>query len=200
MSEVPSYVVEELDGSLHATPQRLRLDLGQADRSEPSPSESSDPFKAAMSRLACGIVLVTTWHDSRPWGLTISSCCSISPAPARVFISVTRHTSTAQDIARDGTFGINILAQTHKAVALIGARTGVAKFIDGFCGGSPPGHAPAVTDVLAYVDCVAESRRQVGDHVLIIGRVRTAVTPATPVAASPLVYFARSFWTLGSDL
>ena len=33
-------------------------------------------FKQALSGLAGGVVVVTAWTDGRPWGMTVSACCS----------------------------------------------------------------------------------------------------------------------------
>lgn len=35
-------------------------------------------FRTAMSQLAAGVVMVTCHVGDKPWGLTVSACCSIS--------------------------------------------------------------------------------------------------------------------------
>jgi flavin reductase (DIM6/NTAB) family NADH-FMN oxidoreductase RutF len=194
-----SYVADELDGTSYAMLEQTPFDVGPTDTSGPALAEADDDFKAAIGLLASGIVLITTWHDGRPWGLTISSCSSLSLGPARVVISIGRHTTTYANIASDRCFGVNILGRDHKPLAMLGATAGSAKFIDSYCSPVPDiSEAPAVHQALGYLDCVAESRRHVADHVLVIGRVRrAAVARCEP---SPLVYFDRTFWALGDRL
>ena len=53
-----------------------------------------DSFRAALSSLPSCVVVVTTWLGARPWGMTVSACCSISVAPPRVLVSLRRDSSS----------------------------------------------------------------------------------------------------------
>ncbi|MGH2970263.1 MAG: flavin reductase family protein, partial [Solirubrobacteraceae bacterium] len=55
-------------------------------------------FKAAMRVLAGGVVMVTTRVDGRPWGLTISSCCSLSAEPPQLLVSLGSQTVTCREV------------------------------------------------------------------------------------------------------
>ncbi len=52
-----------------------------------------DAFRHAMRLLAGGVVVVTTRVDGRPWGLTVSACCSLTAAPPRVLVSLDARTA-----------------------------------------------------------------------------------------------------------
>jgi len=155
-------------------------------------------FRQAMRLLPASVVMVTTRIDGRPWGLTISSCCSLTLSPPQILVSVQLRTATCQEILRSRRFGASILASGHKAVAEHGAAPGAAKFIDHFC---EPGigenvGSPAITGALYHLDCRLADTHQVGDHMLLVGLVEAAYELEGD-ETRPLVYFDGQFWTLG---
>ena len=92
-----------------------------------------DVFRHAMRKLPGGVVMVTTRIGDRPWGLTISSCCSMTADPPQILISLQKRTASYQQILHDGCFGIGILGPEHRFLAELGSRPGVAKFIEEHC-------------------------------------------------------------------
>ena len=53
-------------------------------------ADVAEGFRAAMSRLAAGVVMVTCHVDDKPWGLTVSACCSVSMDPPLLPVSLGR--------------------------------------------------------------------------------------------------------------
>lgn len=160
-----------------------------------------DEFRHAMRLLAGGVVVVTTRVDERPWGLTVSACCSLTAAPPRVLVSLDSRTASWAAIRREGEFGVALLASDQIDVARACSAAGQPKFIEAFA--TEPGGAsgaPVVRDALVHLDCRLESTYAVGDHQLVVGRVREAVSPADPAIAEPLVYFERRFRGIGTPL
>lgn len=158
----------------------------------PSPT---DAFRQAMGGLASGLVVVTTWAEGRPWGLTVSSCCSVSAEPPTLLVSLGRHTRSAHDIAAAGRFGIGILGESQLDVAQLGAAPGQPKWLDGHC--EPAGavspeevfEAPVLRDALAHLDCRVVQTVPVADHLIFLGEVER-IRHGDSVS-SPLVYFRR---------
>jgi flavin reductase (DIM6/NTAB) family NADH-FMN oxidoreductase RutF len=162
---------------------------------------SEDLFRETFRDLAAGVVVVTSWVDGRPWGMTINSCCSISTAPARVLISVQRGTRTQVAIDADGSFGLNLLAADQKEVAESAAVAGGPKFIDEFCAPRRGEEPPAIKDSMWFLQCAAERVFEVGDHRLIIGRVAIATrTRPHGEGHEPLLYFNRTYRLIGQQL
>ena len=154
-------------------------------------------FRDAMSRLAAGVVMVTCHIDGKPWGLTVSACCSVSMEPPLLLVSLGTATASTHAIAESGYFGVSILGETLVDVARFGSVRGHPKYMDEYCRKEHcPSRSPVVADSLAHVDCSVEYRVPAGDHVLYIGRVQSVMLTEQE---RPLVYFSRSFHRLGES-
>ena len=154
----------------------------------------SDAFKLAMSRLAAGVAMVTCHVDHKPWGLTISACCSVSMNPPLLMVSLATGTVSAQTITETRSFGVSLLGESLLGVAQFGSSRGQAKFVEEFCRDADGSlRSPAVAAALAHVDCEVETIVPAGDHVIFIGRVQNVVVTDED---KPLVYFSRSYHRL----
>src|SRR5258705_8825399 len=107
--------------------------LSTARRASVTGVELTDAFREAMGHLAATVVMVTVELDGRPWGLTISACCSVSASPPMILISLGEQTATAKRIRERGRFGLSILAEHQIEAARAGAAPGVPKFVESFC-------------------------------------------------------------------
>jgi flavin reductase (DIM6/NTAB) family NADH-FMN oxidoreductase RutF len=158
-------------------------------------------FRDAMRLLPAGVVMVTVCVDGRPWGLTISSCCSLSADPPQLLISLGTATVTCRQILDGGGFGISVLGAGHGEVAALGAASGAAKFVDGYCDARD--HAvvsPRVRGAVYHLDCRLAAAHEHADHTVIVGAVVSAErTPAEP-SGDALVYFDRAYRRVGADL
>lgn len=158
------------------------------------PSAVTDSFRHAMSQLVTGVVMVTTTIDGRPWGLTVSACCSVSMDPPLLLVSLGERTASAQAIRANGTFGVSILGQRAIDAARFGSAQGQPKFAEDYC--TPPeddagaSQSPVVASSLCHVDCTLFAEVEAGDHRLFIGEVQHVVV-ADP--DDPLAYFSRGY-------
>jgi flavin reductase (DIM6/NTAB) family NADH-FMN oxidoreductase RutF len=161
-----------------------------------------DGFREAMRLLASGVVMVTTRLDGRPWGLTISACCSLSAEPPQILISLGSKTVTCRQVVATGQFGLSLLATRHRELAEAGAAPGVPKFVDDYCedGDDPAERLPRVRGALYHLDCVVTDTREIADHTVIVGEVRHALSGAASGEADPLIYFDRTYRQMGSGL
>lgn len=152
-------------------------------------------FRAAMSQLATGVVLVTTHLDGQPWGTTVSACCSVSMDPPMLLVSLARGCATEQAVAQEKAFGVSILDDALLEVAKLGAAPGKPKFIADICTEGVEGDTrpPSVAGAPVHVDCELDRRVDAGDHVLLLGLVRAVTVTGSE---RPLLYFARQFRTL----
>ncbi|HEX4011541.1 MAG TPA: flavin reductase family protein [Solirubrobacteraceae bacterium] len=158
-----------------------------------APAEKvADDFREAMRRLAAAVVMVTTWMDGQPWGLTVSACCSVSMTPPSLLVSVGEYTATARAIRHEHRFGVSILGQQQADVAKFGARPREPKFVSQFCdeGTAARGLTPVVRGAVAHVDCLGTQEMVSGDHLLFIGEVQRVVLHPD---ARPLIYYASDF-------
>ncbi|WCB92263.1 4-nitrophenol 4-monooxygenase/4-nitrocatechol 2-monooxygenase, reductase component [Baekduia alba] len=151
-------------------------------------------FREAMRHLAATVVMVTCEVDGRPWGLTISSCCSVSVTPPMILISLGAHTATANAIREQQRFGVSILGQRGRDAAVAGAVQGQPKFVDTYCvpheGDDDLRAAPVVRGALAHLDCRAVEQTTVADHVVFFGAVEDVILFK---GERPLIYYARDY-------
>jgi flavin reductase (DIM6/NTAB) family NADH-FMN oxidoreductase RutF/2-polyprenyl-6-methoxyphenol hydroxylase-like FAD-dependent oxidoreductase len=193
---------EHLGSRAEETPGSQRPGRLTADAAETltDASVTAEEFKAAMRMLPSGVVIVTSEIDGRPWGLTVSACCAISPFPPKLLVSLGRQTRSRQVILASGRFGVNILQASQHVLAEVCAAPGEEKWIDEFCAGRAEGmQAPLVANSLCHLDCAIDSVTEVSDHSLIIGRIE-ASRIADENENGPLLYFDRAFRTLGGRL
>jgi flavin reductase (DIM6/NTAB) family NADH-FMN oxidoreductase RutF len=160
-------------------------------------------IRPAMRVLASGLVVVTAWVDDRPWGMTVTACCSLSTEPPRLLVSLRSDTLIARTVREQNAFGINVLARNQQDVAQAGSAPGAAKYLDDFCtseaaAGGGPRHAPRVVGALATLQCTVHRRVEVGDHSLFVGDVHDCRTPRE--VGEPLLYFDRSYRQIGEEL
>jgi flavin reductase ActVB len=158
---------------------------------------ASTAFREAMSRLASGVVLVTSSLDGRPWGMTVSAACPVCVEPPTMLVSLSAHTALASAISRCGRFGVSVLGEEAVEVARFGSAPGAPKFLDDGLGLEIGDGHPAsamVRGALSHVDCEVTREVEHGTHRLFLGHVlRTSV--ADP--AGPLVHYHRGFWQIG---
>jgi flavin reductase ActVB len=150
-----------------------------------------DAFREAMSHLASGVVLVTANVDGRPWGMTVSSCCSVCDDPPTVLVSLAERTVLAKAIAATGQFAVNVLGQDGIELARFGSTNGEPKFIDQVSPVDRDGPLPA--QALTQVECDLAQTVVHGDHTLYLGRVHAVTISA---AAEPLLYYRRDYHRL----
>ncbi|GHA63544.1 flavin reductase family protein [Streptomyces termitum] len=165
---------------------------------------SDDEFRAALSRLAAGVVLVTAHDpDDGPHGgdagMTATAFLSVSLDPPLVLVSL-RTGSRMDDLLDEvPTWAVSVLAENQRHVAGRFAMKGRVSdrllFADlPHTRGTASG-APLLDDALATLECRTENRVTAGDHTLVIGRVLTVGLPAPD--DEPLAYFRGRYRTLG---
>ncbi|MEV7414594.1 flavin reductase family protein [Streptomyces sp. NPDC089919] len=168
---------------------------------------SNDEFRAAMARLAAGVVLITAHEpaltDDGPRGedvgMTATAFMSVSLDPPLVLVSLREGSRMDDLLAEQPLWGVSLLAESQRQVAgrfaMKGRISDRLLFADlpstrgEVCG------APLMDGALATLECRTESRVPAGDHTLVVGRVLTAALPAGEGA--PLTYFRGKYRTLG---
>lgn len=156
-----------------------------------------ESLREAMCRLTAGVVMITSWLDSRPWATTVSSCCSLSMEPALLLICLANQATTTRLVLEQGCFGVSILAGDQVAVARRGSAPGEPKFVDDLVA---DGHeslgSPVIAGALASVHCELYNAVVVGDHTVVVGEVRDVVVGR---GRGPLAYFHRNFRHLAAE-
>ncbi|MBZ4322693.1 flavin reductase family protein [Streptomyces huiliensis] len=157
---------------------------------------TAEEFRAALARLAAGVVLVTA-HDpddgprGEDVGMTATAFLSVSLDPPLVMVSVRNDSRMEELLARQPLWAVSLLAESQRQIAgrfaMKGRLSDRLLFEDlphdrGELSGSP-----LVRGALAVLECRTEQRVVAGDHTLFIGRVLKAAASTTE--SGPLTYF-----------
>ncbi|WP_180685751.1 flavin reductase family protein [Streptomyces gossypiisoli] len=163
---------------------------------------TNDEFRAAMSRLAAGVVLVTAREPAldpddpqapagEDVGMTATAFMSVSLDPPLVLVSLREGARMDDLLAEQPVWAVSVLSESQRHIAgrfaMKGRISDRLLFEDiPYVRGEATG-APLVGGALAALECRTEQRVAAGDHTLVIGRVLTARMPSAD--GGPLLYF-----------
>jgi flavin reductase ActVB len=160
------------------------------------PQVAEAPFRAAMTRFASGVTIVTTRDETgRPWGFTASSFCALSLRPPLVLVSLDRGADCHPVFLRSRDFLINILAADQQGTATAFATKAADKFAAVAFSTDPGSGLPMLPGALGTVLCRTSRTHPGGDHTILIG----GVTAVSARDGAPLVYFDRGFRGLAAE-
>ena len=167
------------------------------DRS-PSATPPVDPeaFRAAMARLAGGVVLVSA-HDPEDGprgedvGMTATAFMSVSLEPPLVLVSLREGSRMDELLEHQDRWAVSVLSESQRHIAgrfaMRGRISDRLLFEDvAYYRGELSG-APILGGALAVLECETEQRVPAGDHTLVVARVLSARTPSAE--GGPLAYF-----------
>ncbi|MFG2948819.1 flavin reductase [Streptomyces adustus] len=163
---------------------------------------SNDEFRAAMARLAAGVVLVTaqeppldpddpTAPGGEDVGMTATAFLSVSLDPPLVLVSLRTGSRMDDLLDEQPCWAVSVLTEGQRHIAgrfaMKGRISDRLLFADlPYVRGEVSG-APLLDGALATLECRTEQRVTAGDHTLVIGRVLSARVPSTE--GGPLLYF-----------
>ncbi|BBC95233.1 flavin reductase family protein [Streptomyces griseofuscus] len=171
---------------------------------------SNDEFRAAMSRLAAGVVLVTAQEPPldpddpdapgvEDVGMTATAFLSVSLDPPLVLVSLREGSRMDDLLAEQPLWAVSVLAESQRHIAgrfaMKGRISDRLLFEDLAYTRGEVTHAPLIGGALATLECRTEQRVAAGDHTLVIGRVLTARVPSAE--GGPLTYFRGRYRQLG---
>ncbi|TWV40770.1 flavin reductase [Streptomyces misionensis] len=171
---------------------------------------SNDEFRAALSRLAAGVVLVTaqeppldpddpTAPGVEDVGMTATAFMSVSLDPPLVLVSLREGSRMDDLLAEQPLWAVSVLAESQRHIAgrfaMRGRISDRLLFEDIPYARGEATNAPLVGGALATLECRTEQRVAAGDHTLVIGRVLTARVPSAE--GGPLTYFRGRYRQLG---
>jgi len=149
----------------------------------------NDEFRAALSRFASGITVVTTKDaEGRLHGITVSAFCSVSLDPPLILICVEKTTGSHYAIEQSGIFVVNVLNASQSELSERFASTLPDKFDDiDFVMGI--NCIPLLGGSLVNLECRLKSVCDGGDHTIFVGEVERAMIRD----GDPLVYFHSDY-------
>ncbi|MEU9730826.1 flavin reductase family protein [Streptomyces sp. NPDC048002] len=168
---------------------------------------SNDEFRAAMSRLAAGVVLVTAFEPplapdgprGEDVGMTATAFVSVSLDPPLVLVSLKTGGRMDDLLDEQPLWAVSVLSESQRHIAgrfaMKGRISDRLLFEDiPHVRGEATG-AALLGGALATLECRTEQRIAAGDHTLVVGRVLTARLPSAE--GGPLTYFRGRYRQLG---
>ncbi|WP_420034851.1 flavin reductase family protein [Streptomyces sp. cg28] len=171
---------------------------------------SNDQFRAALSRLAAGVVLLTAREPSldpddagappgEDAGMTATAFMSVSLDPPLVMVSL-RNGSRMDDLLEEQPlWAVSLLSESQSHIAgrfaMKGRLSDRLLFEDIAYVRGEHTDAPLVGGALATLECRTEQRVPAGDHTLYIGHVLSTSLPSAD--GGPLMYFRGRYRGLG---
>ncbi|MFE2373569.1 flavin reductase family protein [Streptomyces sp. NPDC059398] len=130
-------------------------------------------FRRVLGHFASGVTVITAQDDEGPAGFACQSFASLSLDPPLIAFMVARTSTTWPRIARAGSFCVNILGAGQGALCRAFAVSGADKFAGVAHEPAPATGAPLLTGVPAWIDCRIHAVHTGGDHLIVVGRVRS---------------------------
>jgi len=152
-----------------------------------------DEFRKALSHFATGVTVITTLdQEGNKVGMTVNSFNSVSLDPMLVLWSIAKTSHNFDAFNQAEHFAIHILGADQKNLSDQFAALDVDRFIDietkeGIAG------IPVLTDCKACFECQIENRFEGGDHIILIGRVKSFETQDE---RAPLIFHAGNYTEL----
>ena len=135
-------------------------------------SRRIDPvtLRAAMSRFATGVTVVTTFDGKKREGLTINSFSSLSLEPPMVLWSIRKDAPSLETFLQAPCFAVNVLSASYRSLSQHFARPAIDKF-SGIEFREGLGRCPVLKGNLASFECVKTQAVEGGDHLIFLGEV-----------------------------
>jgi flavin reductase (DIM6/NTAB) family NADH-FMN oxidoreductase RutF len=146
-------------------------------------------FRSAMRRVVGGVTVITTWHERRPWGMTVSAFTPVCMDPPTILVCLHSRTVTASNVSKVGRFSVSLLSESQLGISKLCSQPGEDKYLEAHV--VPPEELPARTsmpvlrDSVATFECKASEIRPVGTHLVVIAPIVAILAPAP---LNPLLY------------
>jgi flavin reductase ActVB len=148
-------------------------------------------FFEVMASFPSGVAIVTTLApDGVPRGLTTTAVCSVSADPPTVLVCVDLASRTLGALRANRRFVVNFMAAGRGELCLLFASKEDDKFARVAWRPTDAGLPLLHEDVLAWAECTTLRELEIGDHVLLVGRVDAGGVEARH---EPLMYYRRSW-------
>lgn len=168
---------------------------------EPLPDDlarDTAAYRRALGAFATGVCVVTADSPAGPLGITINSFTSVSLTPRLVLWCLDERSDRWPTFAAAERFAIHVLPSSDKALASRFAK-GVSVLEAGEFVRPLDHSAPCLPEALVRFECVTHDRIQMGDHLIIVGRVERFDDAGGPGTALEALTYFRGRYGVASE-
>lgn len=134
------------------------------------PTTETIAYRRALGAFATGVCVVTADTPQGPMGITVNSFTSVSLEPRLILWCLDERSERWGAFAAAERFAVHVLPASDQNTAARFARGVAMLAAEEFVrtGEGPP----CLPEALARFECVAHDRIQMGDHMIVVGRVQ----------------------------
>ena len=147
-------------------------------------------FRSVLSAYPTGVCAITAVLDGKPTGFVVGTFTSVSLEPALVGFFPDKKSTTFPKVRRAGAFCANVLSSADEQLCRTFSAKGADRFATVSWQPGPTG-SPILDGATAWIDCTIEQIAEVGDHLLVIGRVVDLAHGSAE--ADPLLFHRGSY-------
>lgn len=130
-------------------------------------------FRKVLGHYPTGVAFVSgVGADGLPVGMVVGSFTSASLDPPLVAFFPSRSSSTFPRLCESETFVVNVLAADQEELCRKFAQKNAVDKWDGVSWHPTTTGAPVLDGAVAWMECDLENQFEVGDHSIVLGRVR----------------------------
>lgn len=139
-------------------------------------------FRQVLGHFATGITVITATDGGEPVGFSCQAFAALSLEPPLVLFCPARTSSTWPRIERAGSFCANVLTEDQGHLATLFGRSRLDRF-NGVTWKPDSVGSPIIDGVLTWVSCQIVDVHTIGDHYVVVGRVRELgeISPRRPL-------------------
>ena len=149
----------------------------------------NDKLRGASGAFPKGTTIVTTLHEGKDAGMTVSAFSSLSLNPPLVMLSVGNHSSSLPKLVEGNPVAISVLAQGQAPLAQQFARKGIDRFAGVETQRTSLG-VPVISGCASWFTGTIQSKTPAGDHTIVIVHVEDCASDAE---IAPLLYQGGEF-------
>ena len=149
-----------------------------------------DAFRDALASWASGVTIVTSRHEERIHGMTVSAFCSVSVDPPLILVCAEKSSITNSLIEQSQVFCVNVLAVGQETLSnKFASKKDEYRRFQGLECQNGATHCPRIPGAAVQLDCRVVESVDAGDHYVYVGSVEQAVI----TDAEPLVYHRGAY-------
>ncbi|MFI1927927.1 MULTISPECIES: flavin reductase family protein [unclassified Streptomyces] len=148
-------------------------------------------FRDVLGNFPTSVVAITTTDtEGRPHGMVVGTFTSVSLDPPLVSFLADRSSTTLRTIRAAGRFCANALAGDQERLSRRMATGTARRRFEGTTWQASRLGSPVLDGVVAWVDCTVEQVVEIGDHLLVVGRVGDLRAESLK---TPLLFFRSGY-------
>lgn len=158
---------------------------------------SSDEFRAALSKFASGVTVVTTKdNDGNLYGITVSAFCSLSLEPPLILICIEKSAACHFAVSESGVFAVNVLSadQAHHSDHFALSIPDKFRTVEH---DQTANGLPLLKESIVSLECELVNSHENGDHTIFVGKVEKTFLNG---GSEPLLYFDGLYRSVGESI